>query len=394
MNFTDKKIKVLFISHSSAMAGAERSLLLLLSNIDRNRFEPIVLFPDLGPLKELVESFNIQTHIVHYVWWARVDNIKIPFKNIRGFRFYLKKEILAIKKIIKIIKKEKIDIVYTNTSVITIGAVAAYITKKPHIWHIREIIPDNPDLKYFLPNKILLNFIVKYSNIVIANSKFTAYQFSNIKNYNKKIRIVYNAVKFDSQNVQNNNSIISDKVSQNDWLVSVIGTLLKAKSQEDAIYAINIAKQKIPNIKLLVVGGGDNKYKDYLQNIVTSLKLDNRVLFLGFRNDVSLIIKKSNVILTTSLMEPFGNVTLEAMQYGVPIIGVNTGGTKEIITDGIDGFLVSPHSPEMIAEKLILLYENPEIANKLALAGKKTIAQKFNLYNYIQAIEKIIESFF
>ena len=151
---------------------------------------------------------------------------------------------------------------------------------------------------------------------------------------------------------------------------------------------------QIPNIKLLVVGGGDNKYKDYLQNIVTSLKLDNRVLFLGFRNDVSLIIKKSNVILTTSLMEPFGNVTLEAMQYGVPIIGVNTGGTKEIITDGIDGFLVSPHSPEMIAEKLLLLYENPEIANKLALAGKKTIAQKFNLNNYIQAIEKIIESFF
>ena len=393
MNIPEKKIKVLFVSHSAAMAGAENSLLLLLSNINMQRFEIIVLLPEYGPLNEQITLINIKTYIVPYKWWARVGNSKVLLGKIRGFRFYLKKEISSLKKIIKIIKNEKIDIIYTNTSVISIGAIAAFITKRPHIWHIREIIPDNPDLKYFLPNKMILNFILKYSNIVIANSKTTANQFKYNKLFDKKIRVVYNSVR--NENILNNKTITNDRiVNQDDWTVAVIGTFLKVKAQDDAIYAITIARQKIPNIKLLLVGDGDYNYKNYLKNIVSSLKLNNNVLFLGYRNDILEIMQNCKVILIPSLIESFGNVILEAMQCGVPVISTNNGGSNEIITNGINGLLVPPHSPDILAENIIFLHEHPEIANKLTIAGKKTIKEKFNLQNYIQNIEKIIQEIF
>jgi len=381
------KIKILFISHSSGMLGAEKSLLLLLKNINRNRFDPIVVLPANGPLKNRIESLGIRTYKIRSPWW--VSGRKNIIWAVLHYIFNIILEIIALFRIYKIVKLEKINLIYTNTIVNFTGAVISFLTKKPHIWHIREIISGNPDIHFLLPNKILFNFILRFSNKIIANSNASAKQFLNNK-LNKKIEIVYNAVDIEEFKDSNPFPDIGG-VKSKDWLIAVVGSLQKRKAQDDAVKAVKIVKDTIPNVKLLLIGDGNKEFKNYLKRLVFELDVSNNVIFTGYRDDVLNILRYCRLLLFPSLNEPFGRVVIEAMAVGIPVIGINSGGVKEIIQDSITGYLVLPHDPLNIAKKIIYLFNHPELAKKMGIEGKKIVKEKFNVQNYAKKIEKIIQ---
>ena len=386
-----KPIKICFISHSSAMDGAERSLLILLENIDRKYFTPVVVLPRSGPLKEKIQHLSIKIYKVKIPWW--INYRKNNLLSFLKFGYSIIQEAMALPKLYKIVKKEKIDMIYTNTIVNFSGAIIAFITKKPHVWHIREIIPDNPDLHFFLPDRWLFNFILRYSNKVITNSSATSKQFRNSK-LDWKIRIVYSAIDVEEFKIHQPFPSIKG-VKTTDWLVAVIGTLQKRKAQDDAIRAVKIAGKVIPDIKLLIIGEEGKEYRNYLEALIFKLNISDKVIFTGHRDDVPKILPYCKVLLVPSWNEPFGRVVIEAMAACIPVIGSNRGGIKEIIEDGINGYLVPPKSPSITAEKMIYLFHHKNIAKKMGNAGKETVRNKFNAQYYIQNIEKIImESIF
>jgi len=382
-----KKIKILFISHSSTMFGAERSLLLLLKNIDRNRFEPIIILPRFGPLKEKIERLNIKTYEVKSPWWVSGRKRNVIWTILR-LGYCIVREIISLSKLYKIIKKEKIDVIYTNTIVNFSGAIISCITQKPHIWHIREILPGNPDLHFFLPYKVLFKFISRFSNVVITNSCATADQFQSIIP-NEKIRVIYNAVDLNEfKNILSFPNI--NGVKTTDYIVAVIGSLQRRKAQDDAIKAIKIVKEIIPNIKLLIVGEGSKKFKNYLKHLAFKLDVSDNVIFTGYRDDVPAILHRCNLLLVPSWNEPFGRVVIEAMAAGIPVIGADSGGVKEIVKDGVNGYLVPPKDPIKIAEKIIYLFYHPMLAKKMGNEGRKIVKEKFSIQNYVKNIEKVI----
>ncbi|MDW7726667.1 MAG: glycosyltransferase family 4 protein [Candidatus Methanoperedens sp.] len=379
----NKPIKVLFVSHTGNMyGGAEKSLLQLLKNIDRKRIDPVVIIPRSGLLEVELNRSGIRTYKVKYTRWVRDHPV-----GILTFFYCIILELLALPRFIYIIKKEKINVVYTNTIVIFSGAISAFITRIPHIWHIREIIKNNPDLSFFFRNKLLLDFIMEFSNRIIAISQAVANQFS-VNNLNK-IKVVPNAVNF---HVFDGCKSFPDINGTNpeDYLVAVIGTLQKRKGQDYAIRGIKAVNWKVPNIKLLLIGKHSNNYKKYLEKLVAELGLSGKVIFTGYRNDVPQILPFCKILLMPSLDEPFGRITIEAMAAGVPVIGVNSGGTKEIIQDGVTGYLVSTEDPSEMAERIIKLYDNPELAKKIGNNGKKLVLKKYNMETHIQSIEKVI----
>jgi len=387
MQSIKKPIKILFISHSSAMAGAERSLLLLLENIDRKYFTPVVVLPRSGPLKEEIRHLNIKIYKVKIPLWLKDRrNILLSFLKF-GYSGIL--EVIALFMLYKIIKQEKIDMIYTNTTVIFSGAIIAFITKKLHIWHIREIIPENPYLHFFLPDRWIFNFILRSSNKIIANSKATAEQFQNDK-LDGKIRIIYNAVDIEKFKIHHPFPYISGAKST-DWLIAVIGSLQKGKAQDDAIHAVEIAKKVIPNIKLLIVGEGAKEYKNYLEELVFKLNVSTNVIFMGYRDNIPQILSYCKVLLVPSCNESFGRVVIEAMAAGIPVIGSDIGGIKEIIKNELTGYLILPKSPIEIAMKMIYLYRHTNISKKMGSAGRKLVKEKFNVNNYTRNVEKAIQ---
>jgi len=383
----NKKIKVLFISHSSGMVGAERSLLLLLKYIDRNIFFPIVVLPRPGKLDNDIKKLKIKRYFIKSPWWVNSSKNKLIL--FLRFCYSIIKEIKSTIQLYQIVKKENIDVIYTNTIVIFSGAIIGYISRKPHIWHVREIITDNPDLKFLLPDRWLFSFISKYTEKIVVNSISTSEQFKN-NNLKNKVKVIYNAV--ENEGLMPGNTFFSiDGVSAKDHLIAIVGTLQKRKAQDDAIKAIAIVEKTIPNVKLLIVGEGNKSYKSYLKNISTQLNLQNKVVFMGYRDDVSQILSYCKILLVPSWNEPFGRVAIEAMAVGVPIIGSDAGGLKEIIENGINGYLVQPKNPSMIAEKIIFLLKHKEKAREMGNMGQKIVRNKFNVSGYTQGIEKVIK---
>jgi glycosyltransferase involved in cell wall biosynthesis len=377
----------MFLSHSSSLFGAERSLLTLLRNINNDIFEPHVVLPKKGELEKEIKKLNIKIHILKIPWWVGLEeNSLLKFFSL--LRCILL-EIISSIKLCRIIKNEEIDIIYTNTITIISGAIAAYIVNIPHIWHIREIISGNPNLQFFLPNNTCLKFIAKRSNTIIANSNATAEQF-HIFNIPYKLRIIYNAVDIEKFGL-NRNKLKINNIKPIDWMVAVVGSLQKRKAQDDAIRAIKKVDRYIPNIKLLLIGDGNETYENYLKKLSVRLNISEKVIFTGYRNDIQKILPHCKVILIPSWNEPFGRVAIEAMAARVPVIGSNSGGIKEIIKDGITGYLVPPKSPDNIAEKLIYLFRNPNIVKDLGINGKKVATQKFNVESYVNNIEKVIQ---
>ena len=381
-----KPIRVLFVSHSSALLGAERSLLLLLRNIDRDRFEPLAVLPGSGPLKKEIENLSIKTYEVKYPWW--VGGRRNVSWTILQFAHCIIREILALPKLYKIIKHEQIHVVYTNTIAIFSGAASAFLARTPHIWHIREIIADNPDLHFFFANKLLFRFISGCSGVIIANSNATAAQFEESES-TQKIKVVYNAVDPEEFKVSTPFPRIAG-VNRQDWLVTVVGSLQRRKAQDDAIRAVKIAKEAIPNIKLLLIGSGDKHFIRYLKQMVSELNLSDKVIFTGYRHDVPQILAQCEALLVPSWEEPFGRTTIEAMAAGTPVIGANSGGTKEIIEEGVTGYLVSPQNPLEIAEKMIELHKHPELARKIGDNGRRTAKEKFAPWLYVRSVEDTI----
>lgn len=381
-----RPIKVLFVSHNSGMWGAERSLLLLLKNIDRKHFEPIVILPGPGPLKEKIDNLNIKTYEVWSPWWVKPHVSKARFG--RHIIKEIIQEIIAVFKLCRIVSKEKVGVIYTNTIVKFSGAITAFITKKPHLWHIREIIPGNPNLRSVLTLKMLFKLISRTSRTIIANSNATTAQFQGI-NSDEKIIVIYNA---SETNEVKDSNVFPDigGVKLTDWLVVVIGQFIEIKAQDDAIRAVKIAKDEIPNIKLLLIGGGEGDFKSYLKDLVSELDISDSVIFTGYRNDVPQILPQCKILLAPYINEAFGRVVIEAMVAGVPVIGANAGGLKEIIQEGTTGYLVPPKKPEEIAKKIIYLFHHPDLAKQMGNNGKKVVEEKFSVQNYTRGVENII----
>lgn len=381
------KIRILFVSHSSNLVGAEKSLEALLEKIDRNRFEPIVLIPKSGPLQSNIEYLNIKVYTLKCPWWMYSGN-NIA-NRILLLSYCILREIVIVPRLLTILKKEKIDIVYTNTIVNFSGALSAKIAKKPHVWHIREIIINNPDLKSLLPLKFLFKLIVNMSVKIIANSNSTANQF-HIHNLGTIISVVYNGIDINKFNCVSSISDIDDSIKQTDWLICVIGSLQRRKAQDDAIKAIRILKNKIPNIKLLLIGDGNKHFKKCITELIENLGVGNNISLLGYRKDVPQILQHCHILIVPSWNEPFGRVIIEAMAAGIPVIGVNNGGVKEIISDGITGYLIPSRNPKKIAEKIWFLYQHPSLAKKMGEAGMRSVEENYTIDQYVQNIEKII----
>ena len=382
MKNTRRPIKILVVEHLAGMGGAGKSLLLLLRNIDRSCFEPIVVIPRRGPLRNELHALGINTYRIKFPWWVRG---KI---NIINFGYCLIREIVALFHFYRLVKVEQIDVIYTNTIVVFSGAILAFITKKPHIWHIREIIPGNPDLHFFLPHKILSQFVSRLSHRIITNSNATAAQFYECKAM-EKIEVIHNAVALEELRASIPSPDIVG-VRPEDWLVAVVGTLQKRKAQDDAIRAFKIAREKIPNIKLLLIGKGEKRFTNHLKELVSALGLCENVIFTGHRNDVPAILSKCKVLVMPSWEEPFGLVVIEAMALGIPVIGTNSGGVKELIKDSITGYLVPPRNPEEMAKKLVYLQSNPGLAKQMGNIAKKIAREQFNDKKYVRRIENVI----
>lgn len=166
------------------------------------------------------------------------------------------------------------------------------------------------------------------------------------------------------------------------FVVGLFARLTRMKGHDILLRALQRLLLTDLEVVALIVGdakfGDGDEYVQTLQRMVTSFKLDRQVRFLGFREDAVELMAACDVICQPSRWEPFGLSIIEAMAVGRPIVASDLSGPRESVIDGRTGFLVTPEDHKILAERLLMLAQQPQMRNRLGAAGMARVTSHFD----------------
>ena len=176
--------------------------------------------------------------------------------------------------------------------------------------------------------------------------------------------------------------------NESEKILLTLSRLVSRKGHKVVINAISLIVKKIPQIKYVIAGTGEERYEKDLKKLVSDLKLDNNVSFLGYideekKNDLynacDIYIMNSHKTNQEGDSEGFGITFLESNACGKPIIGTKSGGIPDAIQHRENGLLIEPNQPSETAEAIIELFNNQELYNQLSNNGLKRIKENFSI---------------
>jgi glycosyltransferase involved in cell wall biosynthesis len=180
-------------------------------------------------------------------------------------------------------------------------------------------------------------------------------------------------------------------LSPEDVVIGLVGKLCPEKGADFLLRAVARLRVRIPDLHVILVGDGGlrNGYRSHLEDLVQSMGLVGRVHFPGFVSDVARCMQEFDVQVVASQAEPFGLVTLEAMAAGIPVVATNTGGSPEILTDGVEGFLVSPGDVDQLADRLSRLLTAQHLRRDMGNRGRERYQKHFTIGRMLERTEAV-----
>lgn len=391
----DKTIRVVFFTHYSLLYGANRSLLDLIDGLRDYPVIPYVIVPEEGDMTQALKDKNIEFAVFPVARW--IDKLDLDgnlIEQVGSFFEYQKSALKRVNKNLKlltpIIQKLQswdVNIIYTNSSVLPIGALISYKMKLPHVWHLREFVDLDYNLRFDWGN-IVTKKTINQANAKIAISKSIYSHFAglNSKNYH----IIYNGIARQSEFDRLRQRLEDIKTFQSlkPYTFSLIGKISPGKGQEIAVRALSILQKSVNNVRLLIVGGGDDKS---LKRLVGQLNLGHSVEFWGQITDPFDAYLESDAVLMCSKSEGMGRVTVEAMAACLPVIGYDNAGTSEIISHGHTGLLYQGGAEEL-ANTMKCLVTNQQLGRDLGLAAWQNSRNEYCVELYAAKIFEVLLS--
>jgi glycosyltransferase involved in cell wall biosynthesis len=290
-----------------------------------------------------------------------------------------------------LITEHKVDLVYTNTVTCVEGAIAAQYARIPHVWHIHEHIVRNRDLTPLFPFRFYCVAIGFLTNTVIFCSRALASGYPLLSG---KALVVYNALppppfreKFSSR-AELLRALGCEVDSK---LVAVVGALFPSKDHMTFLAAAGKVTRMIGNVTFLIVGLGSESHTNRIRDRIRDLQLDSRVRILGWRNDVQDLMSDIDVLVISSEQESFGLTAIEALSMETPVVSTRCGGPEEIMVDGETGLLVPVKDPDAMADAIVKLLKNPELARGLGIRGRAHVSTQFGIDRFAQRIQGVIK---
>jgi glycosyltransferase involved in cell wall biosynthesis len=373
---SSSKVKILFISHSSALYGSERCLLDLIVNLP-NSIVPIVIMPSNGLLNETIKTHNIETHIIKFRgWWYRRLWIKFIYRALINFSALIR---LYIK-----FKDRNINLIYTNTIHSPIGIVLSRMLGVKHIQHCHEYLNLNNSANFDFGLNLSARFISENSATIICTSY--AHKLDLQRHIDAaKINIVYNGTNFE-RNIAKTS--FSPKKS---FQILMIGSISRNKNQLLALKALNSLSEDGFNVDLKILGDSlEPKYQLELNQYIMENNLKSYVSFLGFKENVQEYLSNSDLLLVCSNNETFGRVIIEAMATNVVVVSSALPSISEIIIHRYSGLLYPTNNLALLTDCINTLMNDSNLRLKLIENARLEYLNKFKLEIYIKNITNLI----
>jgi glycosyltransferase involved in cell wall biosynthesis len=348
--------------------GEEISTINIARELKKRGYEP-VLMSSGGPLEKLLERNSIRF-------------VKAPL-NGRGIAGIFRGAL----EVRRFLKNEDVHIIHAQTPWPALMARAALFSRRektPVIWHNRGIQRKNYKFTARLAN-IFFDFVITNSN----DEKDLLIKAGIDPG---KVQCIHNGLNVDDHLERSAGRLCLRKelgIDKGSFLVGMVGRMVEEKGFKWLILAAKELQRRCGLRSPYFVLVGDGALYSDLMELTFKHGLRDRFFFLGFRDNIPLILKELDALVVPSEFEPFGNIVAEGMLAGIPVIASRVGGIKEIISDEHDGLFVEPKDPAAIAEKIEYLMRNSEEKKRIALNGREKIISYFNIQRVVDEIEEV-----
>ncbi|MDR5761132.1 glycosyltransferase family 4 protein [Caballeronia sp. LZ035] len=378
-------LKVLAVDQSGSLGGAELSMLEVVKNMRGD--VQTVLFDD-GPFRIALEAVGVKVDVLDgkALDGMRKDGKARPGMNMLGGMLKLLRGTLE--------RSRNADVIYVNTQrAMVIGAIAGLISRRPVVWHLRDIVSE----EHFGRTQLaVIKWCTKLMlEHVIANSTASAAAVTALTRLREeRLDVVFNGISAepftDIEAVAQHELRARFGLPREAFLVGCFSRLARWKGQHVLLEAL----RESPDMHAVLVGAalfGEDAYEAELRAYVDEHGLQDRVHFLGFQDDIAACMKAVDVVTHTSIMaEPFGRVIIEGMLSKRPVVATRAGGVMDIVEDGENGILCSPGDAAELARILDRLRKNQPLRERLVEQGYENATRRFGTERYVESVEKIL----
>lgn len=371
------KRKLFVVIHSLRWGGSERVLINLLNGLDREKFSITLV------LYERVFDYPLP------------ENIDIRILDIytgRNFLILLKSFFLKIINLAKLFSQNKPDVIFsllstTNVTVILaklLSRVKSRLVISEHT-HPSENLKNEP--YGFITRLLIKRFYPKADKIISVSNGIKTDLTKNFNIPEGKITVIYNPVDLDNIKMLSEEDVDHPWFQEETPVIVSAGRLTKEKGFPYLLKAFSILRKSNTCCRLLIIGDGEEKKK--LVEMANDSGYKEDIEFLGFQKNPFKYMARSSLFVLSSIFEGFGNVIIEAMALGLPVISTDCpSGPSEIIEDRENGLLVPVRDEYALSEAILEVLTNKELRDKLVRKAKAR-AESFALDRIINYYTEI-----
>jgi sugar transferase (PEP-CTERM/EpsH1 system associated) len=361
-----QKINIMLVVLKLDFGGAENLVINIAQKLSRNRYRLSIC------------SLENPTSFADCLKDSGIRLISLDKK--KGFDFLLPLRLAWI------MRKEQVHISHThNRCALMYGTLAAKLAGVPVVINTR----------HGSGVKVRYKFLWKANDKIVAVCEHARNVFLENSGIDpKKVKTILNGIDIHKYKKTEDTLSIRRKfgIGNSEWLVGTVGRLAHEKDYLTLLKSFMNVLQEIPFCRLVMVGDGELRTK--LENDVKTLGIEKKVSLIGFQHNIVEIMSVFDVFVLSSITEGLPLVIMEAMAVKAPVVATNVGGTPEVVVDGETGILVPPKDPQKMAEAIITILRNSNLAKKMGEAGRKKIEEKFNLDRMVREYEAVYEECF
>lgn len=365
------RIRVMYVVPDLGVGGAERHVTQLMPNLDAARFDTaVVCIGEQGRLFAELEASDVRAVALHR---TKRQAIRALFDLMREMRAFAP------------------DVVITRGyNAEMLGRIAAWLTRVPHnvVW-VHNLGDTEPRGAFRRIADRLLNRVTG-TYFALARAQ-TDYLVNDLHYPPDKIRIIHNGVDLARFKYTDDRSLVTDLgITSSDKVIGIFAMLRPEKDHENFLRAAQLVLDQVPAAKFLIVGDGPMRRE--IETLVEELALSDRVLLTGARTDVPALLRAIDVfVLSSYTVECFPIALLEAMAAGRPAVCTALGGVPEIIEEANTGYLVPPQNPHALADRLVRILTDPDLAQRMGKAARERAESRFSLAACVSATERALE---
>lgn len=380
------------------IGGSFFSLLYLVKGIDKSKYKPVVVFHTNHSLMDEYQKAGIETIIVprpeptvlryeDNTWLRTLNPFLKIFQKAINFAKFLP---LAVIRYRKLMLDKNIDLVHLNNSVAANHdwMIAALISNIKCITHERAIYSEYTRITKALTPR--LDRVICISHAVQENLSNRGVSSNNT--------VIYNGIDPGNVKAKVPASAIRKEFNINaeTTIIGVVGNIKGWKGQKSIVSALPQIIERHKDVVCLLIGDtspNDLSYITELNGIIEKHNLEKHVVFTGYRKNVFDYLNALDIMIHTSIdPEPFGRVLIEGMAMKKPVIGARAGAVPEIITHEKTGLTFSPQDSDELANAVLYLLDNPDIASGMGRAGYDRLHENFLISENTKKTEEVYQS--